>query len=106
MEQALSRWLTEPKSGVFLGNPSARIRDELWNMARAQLSGGSAIQVWSSRCPQGFKFRSCGSPKRELVDLEGIAVVRLPNPKNKKEQEKLNTPSDVKEKKASNVSPS
>jgi CRISPR-associated protein Cas1 len=32
-EGALSRWLLEPKTGVFLGNPSARVRDELWKRA-------------------------------------------------------------------------
>ncbi|MDP2945936.1 MAG: type I-E CRISPR-associated endoribonuclease Cas2, partial [bacterium] len=26
MKGALSRWLLEPKTGVFLGNPSARVR--------------------------------------------------------------------------------
>ena len=27
---ALSRWLMEVRPGVFLGNPSQRVRDELW----------------------------------------------------------------------------
>ena len=27
----LSRWMLEPKSGVFVGNMTARIRDLLWD---------------------------------------------------------------------------
>jgi CRISPR-associated protein Cas2 len=82
--------LIEPRTGVFLGNPSARVRDELWKLASAKLGDGSAVQIWSERGPQGFRYRSQGDNDRELVDLEGIALVRrkprapramLPQPK-------------------------
>ena len=76
LKGALSRWLTEPKSGVFLGSPSARVRDELWKMAEERIKDGSIMQVWNTRSPQGFQFRCHGDLKRELVDMEGIALVR------------------------------
>ena len=76
LKGALSRWLIEPKSGVFLGNPNARVRDELWKLAVKKSGKGSVMQVWSARCPQGYKFRCHGELKRELVDMEGIALVR------------------------------
>ena len=42
----LSRWLIEPKTGVFLGSPSARVRDELWDLARKKCKGGLVMQIW------------------------------------------------------------
>ena len=76
LKGALSRWLIEPKTGVFLGNPSARVRDLLWKMALEKIKTGSAIQVWSHKGPQGYHYRVHGLKKQELVDFEGIALVR------------------------------
>ena len=72
---ALSRWLIEPKAGIFFGNPSARVRDELWNLAAAKRGDGSVLQIWSDRNPQGFTYRSIGESDRALLDFEGIALV-------------------------------
>ena len=72
----LSRWLVEPKSGVFVGNPSARVRDKLWEKALNKCREGGVLQIWSSRCPQGYLWRSFGNLSRDMVDVEGIALVR------------------------------
>jgi CRISPR-associated protein Cas2 len=74
---ALSRWLIEPRIGVFVGNPSARVRDELWQMAQVKSRGGSVVQIWSERCAQGYRCRTAGLPKRQLVDVEGLNLVRI-----------------------------
>ena len=52
------------------------MRDELWKLASAKLGDGNAVQIWSDRGPQGFRYRSQGPNDRELVDLEGVALVR------------------------------
>ena len=68
----------EPKTGVFLGNPSARVRDELWARAlKATKGNGSVFQVWSDKNPQGFSYRQSGIGDREFVDFEGLALVRI-----------------------------
>lgn len=36
------------------------------------------IQIWSDRSPQGYRYRVWGKPARDLVDFEGIALVRAP----------------------------
>lgn len=46
------------------------------------------MQIWTARCPQGYKFRTCGDLKRELVDVEGVALVRTRPPKAKKKARK------------------
>ena len=73
----LSRWLIEVRSGVFLGNPSSRIRDVLWDRTVLHpRNRGYAIQIWSDQGPQGFSYRTWGEGAREFVDFEGIALVR------------------------------
>ena len=80
----LSRWLNEPKSGVFAGNVSARVRDELWALATRKVKDGSVMQVWTdTSCPQGYRCRSYGKPSRAFVDFEGTVLVRTPPSKPK-----------------------
>jgi CRISPR-associated protein Cas2 len=75
---ALSRWLLEPKTGIFLGNPSARVRDELWRRATKQAKeSGSVMQIWTDQNPQGFSYRQYGDRERRFVDLEGLSLIRV-----------------------------
>ncbi len=77
LKGALSRWLIEPSTGVFLGNPSARVRDKLWEKAVARIRDGSVVQIWNTRCPQGYTYRQHGNDDRMLVDHDGLALVRI-----------------------------
>ena len=80
----LSRWLIEPRAGVFLGNLSARVRDQLWARACRKSWDGSVLQLWSdTTSPQGYRYRAFGAPSRQLEDHEGIALVHLPPPKQR-----------------------
>ena len=71
----LSRWMIEPKAGIFLGRTTARIRDELWKKAITESKSGSCLQIWNSPTEQGFQFRVFGEPSRELVEFEGLHLV-------------------------------
>ena len=82
----LSRWLIEPETGVFLGDPSARVRDELWNMALKKCREGFVLQIWSRNTPQGYAYRSSGPNDRQMVDFEGIALVRRVERKKRAKQ--------------------
>jgi CRISPR-associated protein Cas2 len=74
----LSRWLIEPKTGVFVGHVSARVRDKLWeSCCRARRDGG-VIQVWSTNTEQRFAIRAAGNTSRELVEYEGLQLIRVP----------------------------
>ena len=82
----LTRWLIEPQAGVFVGNVSAMVRDRLWEKCCKRLREGAAIQIWSSNNEQGFSARTWGLTDRELVDYEGLLLVRLPA-KERRDQE-------------------
>ena len=85
---ALSRWLLEPETGVFLGNPSARVRDELWKMATERAGRGSVVQVWNAPTPQGYVYRSHNAEQHSLVDHEGLMLVHVKRDKRVVEGER------------------
>jgi CRISPR-associated protein Cas2 len=74
----LTRWLLEPKTGVFVGKVSAMVRDRLWDRVCRGMKGGAGILIHSSDTEQGFAMRFCGDASRHVVDFEGLALVRIP----------------------------
>ena len=74
----LTRWLVEPHPGVFVGHVSAMVRDLLWEKCCKGLKGGGVVQAWSMNNEQKFQMRMFGATKREVVDFEGLQLVRLP----------------------------
>ena len=74
----LTRWLLEPKAGVFVGKVSAMVRDRLWQKACASARGGACVLVQTSDTEQGFMVHSWGVPDREVVDFEGLTLMRVP----------------------------
>lgn len=75
----LSRWLIEPKSGVFVGDVSARVRDLLWEKCSRKAREGGVVQIWSTKSEQNFAIRMTGDTSREIVETEGLALVRIPS---------------------------
>ncbi len=74
----LTRWLIEPKSGVFMGRVSARVRDRLWEKCNRRKRGGGVIQIWNSNTEQGYKIRMIGDTSRSLIEVEGLQLVKIP----------------------------
>ncbi len=75
----LTRWLIEPHPGIFVGHVSAMVRDRLWDKCCKRLKkGGGVIQLWSTNTEQKFQMRSFGITSREIVNLEGLQLIRIP----------------------------
>ncbi len=72
----LTRWLIEPKPGVFVGHISALVRDRLWEKCVKQRGDGGLIQIWSTNTEQRFAMRSWGDTSRTLVEFDGLCLVR------------------------------
>ncbi len=78
----LTKWLLEPRAGVFVGHISAEVRDRLWDHVARSLGereavDAAAVLVHSGDNEQGFAFRIHGDPTREVVDFEGLTLVRM-----------------------------
>lgn len=75
----LSRWMLEPRAGMFVGVMSGLVRDKLWAKVCAEAGEeGAAVLIHSARTEQGFAVRLHGDPTREPVDWEGLTLVRIP----------------------------
>ena len=74
----LSRWMIEPRAGIFVGKMSAIVRDKLWELVCSRVKTGGAALLYSSPTEQGFTVRTHGERARELVDYEGLMLVRIP----------------------------
>ena len=74
----LSRWLIQPRAGVFVGKLSARVRDKLWECVVQSGKVDGALLVQSAATEQGFRVRCWGQTLREPVDFEGLTLIRRP----------------------------
>jgi CRISPR-associated protein Cas2 len=74
----LTRWLLEPKAGVFVGRVTAMVRDKLWEKACSHAKGGGCLMIHNSDNEQGYLIRSWGDTSRAIEDFEGLFLVRVP----------------------------
>lgn len=74
----LTRWLLEPKTGVFVGDVSAMVRDTLWQQVCKGLKGGAGMLVYSANTEQGYLVQFNGPTSRTVVDFEGLLLMRIP----------------------------
>ncbi|TDQ53225.1 type I-E CRISPR-associated endoribonuclease Cas2e [Actinorugispora endophytica] len=74
----LTRWLLEISPGVFIGGPSARIREVLWAEVKEYAGNGRALLAYSTNNEQGFEFET-HDHKWHPVDHEGLTLIRRPN---------------------------
>lgn len=74
---AMTRWLMEVDTGVFVGNLSARVRDQVWELIRENLNGGRALLAYSTNNEQHVAVETIGHD-REPVDLDGMTVMLMP----------------------------
>lgn len=72
----LSKWMLEPKAGVFVGSVSAAVRDLIWEKACAHTGEGGCILIHSAANEQGFAMRSWGDTTRVVEQWEGLYLVR------------------------------
>ncbi len=71
----LTRWLLEPRAGVFVGSVSAMVRERLWAKTCAEAKGAGAMLIHSADNEQGFALRLWGGPRRAVVDFEGLFLI-------------------------------
>ncbi len=77
----LTKWLMEIAPGVFVGNPSARIRDLLWERTTTLSQDGRAILIYSADNEQGMEFRT-HRHNWQPTDFDGITLMMRPQDKN------------------------
>ncbi|WP_306514900.1 type I-E CRISPR-associated endoribonuclease Cas2e [Corynebacterium sp.] len=73
----LTKWLTELSPGVFVGTPSARIRELLWARTIELCKDGRALLVQAAKNEQGMEFRT-HRHDWEPADFDGLTLLMRP----------------------------
>ncbi|WP_445401146.1 type I-E CRISPR-associated endoribonuclease Cas2e [Streptomyces sp. LE64] len=73
----LTRWLQEVSPGVFVGRPSARVRQVLWDEVQEYSGNGRALLVHHADNEQGFAF-DAHEHAWQPVDHDGLTLIRRP----------------------------
>jgi CRISPR-associated protein Cas2 len=76
----LSRWLLEISAGVFVGNPSARVRELLWAEVQQYAGQGRALLAHTANTEQGFTFRTHDHAWHP-IDHDGAVLIHRPSPR-------------------------
>lgn len=72
----LSRWMIEPRAGVFVGTISAMVRDKLWEHIQKKAPDCGLTMLYSAQTEQGFAIRTQGDTTRKVVELEGLHLIK------------------------------
>jgi CRISPR-associated protein Cas2 len=75
----LTKWLQEISLGVYVGQMSARVRDELWERVCDECKSGRATMVYSARNEQHLNFK-VHNTTWEPIDFDGIKLMMHPSP--------------------------
>ncbi|WP_290217964.1 type I-E CRISPR-associated endoribonuclease Cas2e [Corynebacterium atrinae] len=73
----LTKWLMEITPGVFVGQPSARVRDLLWERTIDLCRDGRALLVHNSNSEQGMEFRTHRHDWTP-TDFDGMSLMLRP----------------------------
>lgn len=77
----LSNWCFEVVPGVYVGNPSKRVREKLWERVCSMIGEGHASLVYPVRSEQQFKVETVGT-KNFPMDFDGITLMKHPYTKS------------------------
>jgi len=91
----LTRWLIEPRSGVFVGHVNAMVRERLWEKCCKARGAGGVLQLWTTNTEQHFKMRMAGEPSRRIVELEGLQLIQIPLAPGEDVEEEETKPPDT-----------
>jgi len=70
----LTRWMIEIQAGVFVGNPSQRVRDRFWVILADRVRDGQAIMIEPAQNEQGWAVRTAGRDRWQPVDYDGLML--------------------------------
>ncbi len=78
----LTRFLSEVDTGVYVGNVSRRVRNNLWSRCTSVLTTGRLTMI--NRDPereQGFAVNTFGPQRRKIIDVDGLLLASTLLPK-------------------------
>ena len=80
----LAIWLLEIRAGVYIGDPSKRVREFIWSQVLEGVEDGNAVMAWSTNTESGYDFQTVGANRRIPVDFDGLRLVSFLPPNDEK----------------------
>lgn len=74
----VTRWLLEISAGVFVGNLTERVRENLWAQVIAHCKSGRAIMVFRAMNEQHLSFH-VHHHDWPPIEMDGLQLVLRPN---------------------------
>jgi len=71
----LAIWLLEVRAGVYVGNYSRKVRENIWAQVEAGIEDGNAVIAWRASNDAGFDFLTLGVNRRIPVEMDGTKLV-------------------------------
>lgn len=71
----LAIWLLEVRAGVYVGNYSRKVRENIWSQVEEGIEDGNAVMVWRTNSEAGFEFVTLGANRRMPADWDGVRLV-------------------------------
>jgi len=75
----LSKWLQEINTGVYVGQVSTRVREEIWKRVKDKIKSGRATMVFNANNEQRMDFR-VHNTSWEPIDFDGLKLMLRPSP--------------------------
>lgn len=72
----LTRWLLEPRAGVYVGKLSGQVRDLLWEHVCRECGDGGAVLIYAASGEQGFAMKTWGQTRRLVTNFDGLQLIR------------------------------
>lgn len=85
----LTKWMQEISTGVYVGNFSAKIRENLWQRVIDSVGDGEATMSYACRNELGYNFKTHNSVKIPLI-VEGLPLVFTPHNDSKDNSDEEN----------------
>ena len=79
----LAVWLLEVRAGVYIGNPSKRLREFIWQQIGEGAEDGNVVMAWNTNTESGYDFVTLGKNRRVPVDFDGLRLVSFLPPDDK-----------------------
>ena len=86
----LSKWLQEINTGVYVGQVSTRVRQELWSRVIANTGNGRATMVFNANNEQRMDFLVYNTTW-EPIDFDGLKLMLRPSPARLQATSRLRT---------------
>lgn len=71
----LAIWLLEVRAGVYVGNYSRKVRENIWKQVEEGIEEGNAVIAWRTNNEAGFDFQTIGTNRRIPIEIDGAKLV-------------------------------